>query len=142
MKVFFDDLDENYDDVDRFDLEIWFDNKYANKQYVMFGIAERWNIKGENARGYCNKVFNSLLEAIDEAMADCGICYLKIYEENYGRLYVEVIHHDGKCEFEIRELTNRGEQVFLNNSYDYDIVQRLIRIEDYTRNVKFSKRYW
>lgn len=142
MKVFFDDLDENFDDIDRFDLEMWFDNKYANKQYVMFGKAERWNVKGENARGYCDKVFNSVLEAIDEAMNDCGICYLKIYEENYGRLYVDVIHHDGKCEFEIRELTNRGENMFYNHYYDYDIISRLISVDKYTRNVKFSKKYW
>ena len=142
MKVFYDDLNEDFDDIDRFDLEMWFDNKYARKKYVMFGKAETWDIKGEMARGYCDRIFNSLLEAIDEAMNGCGICYLKIYEADYGRLYVDVIHHDGECEFEIRELTNRGSNMFYNHSYDHDIIPRLISVKKYTRNVKFSKRYW
>ena len=142
MKVFFDDLDENYDNVNRFDLEMWFDNKYANKQYVMFGIAERYNIKGKDATGYFDKTFNSLLEAIDGAMEGCGICYLKIYEKNYGRLYIDVIHHDGSCSFEVRELTKKGERMFYNHSYDYDIIPKLISIETYTKNVRFSERYW
>ena len=142
MKVFFDDLDENYNYVDRIDLEMWFNNSYANKKYIMFGKAETWERKGDNARGYCDRIFNSLLEAIDEATNSCGICYLKIYEANYGRLYVDITHHDGSCAFEIRELTHKGEEMLNNNIYDYDIVKRLINIGEYTRNVKFSKRYW
>ena len=142
MQVFFDDLDENYDDIDRFDLEMWFDNKYAKKQYIMFGKVETWNVKGDNAKGHFQRIFNSLLEAIDEAVNSNGICYLKIYEANYGRLYVEVIHHDGTCAFEIRELTKRGEDRVWNSYDEYDIIPKLIKGKNYTRNVKFSRRYW
>ena len=142
-KVFFDELNEDFDDVDRFDLEMWFNNKKDHQKYVMFGKAERWDIKGENANGYFDKTFNSLLEAIDEATRGCGICYLKIYEENYGRLYVDVIHHDGNNSFEIRELTKYGKKMLENHYYDYDnIIQRLITVKKYTRNVKFSNKYW
>ena len=141
MKVFFDDLDENYNDIKRFDFEMWFDNSYANKQYVMFGTAERWDRKGDNARGYYNKIFNSLLQAIDEVMISYGDCYLKIYEENYGRLYIDVIHHDGNCIFEVRELTRKGEEMFNNHMDDYDIIKKLVDVGTYTRNVKFSNRY-
>lgn len=136
-KVFYDSLDEEFDDYDRFDLEMWFDNKSANRQYVVFGSNERWDVKGS---GYFDKVYYSVMEAIDGATDGVGMFYLKIYEKDYGRLYVDVIHHDGRNSYEIRELTHRGYDMYLNHRYDEDIIPKLIHIENYTRNVKYSKR--
>lgn len=140
-KVFYDTLDEEFDYVDESDIRAWFDNKKANRQYVVFGKNERWDIKGEMASGYFDEVFYSLHDAIIKTIEDCGICYTKIYEKDYGRLYVDVIHHDGRNSYEIRELTHRGYDMYLNHRYDEDIIPKLIRIENYTRNVKYSTRY-
>ena len=141
--VFIDTLDDYYDDVDRFDIENWFNNKSANKLYVVCGKQERWDVKGENAIGYYDKLFNSLLEAIDETMDGYGQFYLKIYENSYGRLFVDITHHDGHNELEIRELTEKGEKAYNNaDLYDDDIIKKLVHKQGYTRNVNFRKRYY
>lgn len=48
MKVFFDDLDENYNNIKRFDFEILFDNSYANKQYLVDVKTYTRNVKFSN----------------------------------------------------------------------------------------------
>lgn len=140
-KIFYDDLDEAYDDIDRFDLEMWFDNKYAQQQYIVIGRAERWDIKGEKAYGYINKTFNSILQAIDESLDGCGICYMKIYETNYGRLFIDINHHDGCNQLEIREINQKGLNKLYTDYFD-EAINTIANKKGYTRNVKFSKRYW
>ena len=141
--VFIDELDDYYDDVDRFDIEMWFNNKSSNKKYIVVGKAERWNIKGEMAYGYMDAVYDSILEAIDEATKDCGISYLKIYENNRGKLLLDIIHHDGNNEFEIRELTEKGEKRYYNHDDFFEsVVKSLANVQGYTRNVNFKKNYW
>ena len=142
--VFIDELDTYYDDVDRYDIESWFNNKYAKKQYVVVGKSERYDVKGENARGHINKIFNSILEAIDGCTDGCGICYMKIYENNRGKLFVDIIHHDGHNSLEIRELTQKGEKTFYNADLykEEDVITRIANINGYTKNVHFSKNYY
>lgn len=142
MQVFFDELDESYDDVSRCDLEDWFDNSYEEKKYVMFGRMETWDIKGEDAVGYSDKVYSSILECIDDAREGLGVSYLKVYEKDDGRLFLKITHHDGVSDLEIKELTDKGEDIYLNNSYDEDIVKKLIFVEEYNSNVNFRERYW
>jgi hypothetical protein len=141
-KVFYDDLDKKYDDYDRFDIEMWFDNSNDNQEYVVVGKAERWNIKGKNAYGYINKTFNSILEAIDGATSGCGMCYLKIYESDYGRLFIDIAHHDGHNNFEIREINKKGIDKLYSSDYIDDAIETIANKKGYTRNVKFSKRYY
>ena len=140
--VFLDELDEEFDDIYSEDVQAAFDNSYANKKYIVFGIAERWDRKGEAARGHYDKIFNSIIEAIQHAVDGWGVCYLKIYEKNYGRLYIDICHHDGNNTLEIRELTQKGEDFYSNNCYDCGVVKRLISSKNYTKNTKFSKNYW
>lgn len=137
-KVFIDDLDEQYDDINRFDLEMWFDNTEDKQKYIVIGKVERWDGYGY---GYINKTFNSILSAIDETMDGCGICYLKIYESNYGRLFVDVIHHDGRNKFEIRELNKKGIEKLYNDYFD-EAINTIANKKGYTRNVKFSTKYY
>lgn len=139
--VIFDEEDNYYDHIDRFDFEMWFDNSASNKKFIITGKAERWDIKGERAYGYIDRVFDSILDAIDGAMDGCGICYVKIHENPFGRLFVDVRHHDGYNEFEIRELTAKGEKRLYNADYDEDIVKTLLNTDGYTKNVHWRKNY-
>ena len=87
-------------------------------------------------------VCNSILEAIDEATYGCGISYIKIYENNRGRLFLDVLHHDGHNQFEIRELTEKGEERYYNGDDFFEsIVKSLANVKGYTKNVNWSKNY-
>lgn len=139
--IFLDELDDYYNDVDRFDIENWFNNKSSHKKYIVTGKAERWDVKGMDAYGYIEHTFDSILDAIDECMDGCGICYIKIYENPYGRLFVDVCHHDGHNQFEIREITKKGKERLYNAEYDEDIVKILLNNKKYTKNVHWRKNY-
>lgn len=139
--IIFDEMDSYYDHIDRFDFEMWFNNKESNKKFLVTGKAERWDVKGERAYGYINHTFDSILDAIDGAMDGCGICFVKVHENPYGRLFVDVCHHDGYNEFEIRELTKKGEERLYNADYDEDIVKILLETNGYTKNVHWRKNY-
>lgn len=137
--IFVDEFDSYFDNIDRFDFEQLFDNKSSHKKYIVVGKAERWNAKGY---GYFDTVFDSILEAIDKTTDGMGIYYLKVYENNRGKLFVDVRHHDGYNEFEIRELTKKGEKRYNNaDIFDEDIIKNLAYGKGYTKNVSFSKNY-
>lgn len=136
MKIFFDELDEKYDNYTYNDLDNLFNNSYADKKYILVGSIQRWDGKGY---GHCTRVFDSIIEAIKYSVDGWGSCYLKIYEENYGRLYIQVSHHDGTNLLEVRELTSKGEQLYYNNFYDG--LDKVVEQSATTRNVKFSRRY-
>lgn len=140
MKVFFDELDESFDKIEEFDLEMWFDNKQDKKHYIICGTIERWDSKGS---GHYPEIYNSIWEAINNASRDWGICYMKIYEKDYGKLFIDISHHDGFNSLQIREVTKAGEEI-INNSlyYEDDIVAKLLKSPKYTKNTKFSKNYW
>lgn len=138
-KVLFDDLDENFDDIECID-EI-FDNSQAKEQYVVCGYAERWDRHGKkNTAGWMPYVFTSVAEAISRTASDYGICYTKITEEKYGRLKFEISHHDGHCDMEIREVTKKGNEIY-NREYHEDIAaEKIVKQKGATRNVKWVKR--
>lgn len=130
-KILFDELDEKYDGYSSEDLEILFDNSYDNHLYVLSGKLGLWDGQRE---GYYPHVASSIKEAIDFATDGWGICYITIYEENYGRLFVRVSHHDGTNYLEIRELTSLGENLLLTHD-----IKTILERKGATKNVKYSK---
>lgn len=134
VRVLFDELDENFDDYDYYDLENMFDNSYAKKQYILHGKIGLW----DGVRyGYAPDSYKSIIEAINKATDGFGACYLRIVEENYGRLFVEVCHHDGNNRLEVRELTDMGEELLYSQGID-----AVVNRKGATRNVKFTRRYY
>lgn len=113
-----------------------FNNEYAKKRYIVAGSIGLWDGK---RYGYSTKIANSIKEAIQNATDGFGICYIRVEEEKYGKLFVTVSHHDGNNFLEIREITNYGEEILNSN---YDDVDSIINRKGATRNVKFYKRYF
>ena len=119
------------------DFDAMFNNKYANKKFVVVGYHDLWDgtYYGNSPRAY-----DSIKEAIIESERGFGDCHTDVYEENYGKLMICTHHHDsyGGNVQEIRELTKYGEELY-NKGYS---VERLLKMKKTTRNVKFLGRYW
>lgn len=134
VKILFDEMEKEFDNID---FEELFNNESANEEYLVRGIAQRWDGRGS---GYINKPpFPSILQAIWGATNGWGICFVKVYEEKYGKLMLDIIHHDGVNHLEIREITKKGKEV-INNDYGY--IDKAVWRKGCTRNVKFTKKYY
>ena len=74
-------------------------NKYFNNanSLIAIGSVGRWNgvVSGEFE-------FSTLDELMSKAAKDCYL--FKFYDEN-GHLFLHCSHHDGSCQFEIKEIT-------------------------------------
>lgn len=127
MKIIYNELD--YEDVlegeDTF--HHLFDDPDQDKQYVVQGTLGLWDGKHYV---YSNRVHSNLKDTI----YSLGGGYIKVYEEKYGRLYVDICHHDGVNVFEIKELSSLGQRL-LENGYNKNIFNR----KGATRNVNFIK---
>lgn len=137
-RIIYDDLSDEYEDnyeLAELDFDMWFDNSYAKQQYILIGTVELWTGAVD---GHDNRVANSIKEAIQNAIDGFGICYIEVYEENYGRLFVRVCHHDGSNLLEIREVTKLGAEL-LDKYHDVD---KIVNRQGATRNVRFTKRYY
>ena len=110
-------------------------NFFKNKEVIFFGTLGLWN--GRHAGGQTGK-FERLF---NEAVRDCD--YLHFYEEN-GHLFLECSHHDGTNYFEIKEITEKGQQYLENWEYSYkdkrskqDIHERIVK--NYSKRPQFCK---
>lgn len=81
------------------------DDYFEGKTVGFFGNVGLWN--GVYKAGKIGEFW----ELFNKAITDCG--YLKIYDEN-GHLYLTCSHHDGTCHFEIKEITEKGEEYLEN----------------------------
>lgn len=134
MNVIFNDLDyEDYDESNIIFDEL-FDNEYEEKYYILTGDIGLWD--GIRKGVHHPDVFKSLKDAI--LVANDGFNgYITITEGKYGKLFVDICHHDGNNHLEIRELTKLGEQ--MHNSYKD--VRSIVNRKGATRNVKYLKNY-
>ena len=141
--MFFDELDDEYIRMDE-----EFDGNYFNELFrelrtnglfVLVGKIQRWDGSGY---GHYDEIFNTIYDAILKATDGWGCCYLRIYEENYGRLYIDVIHHDGTNHLEVRELTPKGEHIYNYTDMYNDPITKIVNQKGATRNVKYFKRYY
>lgn len=135
MKTIYDDL--SFDDYDEREIIFneLFDNEYANKRYILTGDIGLWD--GVRKDVHHPHVFCSLADAI--ATANDGFNgYITVSEGKYGKLFVDICHHDGNNHLEVRELTKLGEEMDDN----YKSVQEIINRKGSTRNVRFLKNYF
>ena len=75
-----------------------FDN--SGKHFILVGSVGRWN--GVYTGGF---LFRTLQEMLSKATEDCD--YIHFYDEN-GHLFLHCSHHDGSCQYEIKEVTDEG----------------------------------
>lgn len=131
-KVIFDELELDSELVeDEFD--DLFDNEFEGKKYIVKGSIGLW----DGVRyGYYPRVAESLKEAILFASDGFGLTYTRVVEESYGRLFVEVSHHDGRNRLEVRELTVSGLDVL-----DRLGVDGVVNRHGATRNVHYLKNH-
>lgn len=134
MKVIYDELKFENQEESEIEFESLFDNSYEGKQYVIGGKIGLWDGVRD---GYYPKVANSLAEAISNATEGFGLCYVTVSEGKYGKLFVDVLHHDGSNHLEVKELTDYGEELIS----EYNEVGTVINKDKATRNVKFCKNY-
>ena len=95
-------------------------------KWMIFGEIARWN--GTYKAGM---VFDTFEDFFYRAASDCD--YWKFYDEN-GHLYLTCSHHDGTCHYEIKELTDKGQQYLDNWEYGNDK-----RTEEYVHTQIFNK---
>lgn len=100
-------------------------------EYVITGSLGLWDGRHEV---YCDEIFSSLTDAINKTIN--GDCYVTVKEGKYGKLMVDIAHHDGTNHFEIKELTSKGKEM-MDNNYCGDIC----KVKGATRNVRFMKNY-
>lgn len=135
MKTIYDDLSFEKDIDREIAFEDLFDNEYANHGYILVGDVGLWD--GVRKNVHHQHVFSSIADAI--AGANDGFNgYITVSEGKYGRLFVDICHHDGNNHLEIRELTKLGEEMDNN----YASVQEIINRKGSTRNVRFLKNYF
>ena len=79
---------------------------------IVSGSVGKWNGKITGAEMYA-----TWSEFISKFGKDCE--YFKIYLQS-GHLYVECSHHDGNNFCEVKKLTHRGVNYYLNWEYDMD----------------------
>ena len=127
--LMFDDYDEQNIIFDEL-----FNNSYANKTYIITGDIGLWD--GVRKDVHHPEFFSSIKSAI-LAANDGFDGYITVTEKSYGRLFVDISHHDGHNSLEIRELTKVGEEIFSN----YGSVRDVIQNKKATKNVKYSKNY-
>ena len=106
-------------------LEDFFLNK-GNK-WMLFGEVGRWN--GVYKAG---TLFETFDDFFSDATKDCD--YINFYDEN-GHLYLNCIHHDGTCHYEIKEVTDKGIQYLENWEDNWNDK----RTEEYVHTQIFNK---
>lgn len=119
-----------------FDWECFQDEfKYfmKGKIFILQGNIGRWN--GRHRGGF---TFDSFRE-LSKAWKDCD--YIKVYDEN-GHLYIECSHHDGSNFYEIRELTERGEEYLSNHYYDDEEHVHDMIMKYYSRLPRYAQKFW
>lgn len=128
--------DEEYDPwiEAEIDFDSMFNNKDANQLYVVCGTAGHWD--GVH-HGYFDWITHSIKSAILRANSGYG-GNITVSEGDYGKLLLRIGHHDGVNNFEIREVTKKGEDV-LNRAYSS--VEDIIYRQGCTRNVRYSQKY-
>ena len=84
---------------------------FNDKTVGFFGNVGRWD--GVYKAGRTGEFWDLYYKATE----DCD--YIKIYDEN-GHLYLTCSHHDGTCHFEIKIITDKGNDYLNRWSWDLD----------------------
>lgn len=134
MVVIYDEVHSTTNGLDEyFEFDSLFNNTDDGNYYVMCGLVEDW--KGLHIVN-SDKVYSSIRDCITGNLNCKG--EIIVHEGKYGKLLVDVYHHDGTDCLEIRELSNLGEELYFGRDYS---VKSVLDRYGTTRNVKFLKRY-
>lgn len=111
------------------------EKKEGVKEYVVKANLGLWNGRAEGG-----KVISGLRRVFQMTSED----YTKIYIKN-KRLHVEAVHHDGTNYYDIKQLTERGENYYENHKYDKtdrEMIETLFGDSHYSHEVNmFNKIY-
>lgn len=110
-------IDEIYDLCNQYAADIWDDERTSlesffdkpNTTWLLMGTLGLWN--GNFAGGFTFEAFN---EMFLKAAKDCD-CW-SLWDEN-GHFYLKCSHHDGTNMFEIRKVTEAGQELLENWEY-------------------------
>lgn len=105
----------------------------SHRTFILQGNVGRWN--GRHRGGF---TFDSF-EELHKAWEDCD--YIKVYDEN-GHLYIECSHHDADNYYEIKELTERGEEYLNHHCYDDEEHVHDMLMKYYSRLPRFAEKVW
>ena len=113
------ETDENIDDYiyreNEFDWNCFKDNLECfikgKNDLLVTGTLGLWYGRREGG-----KIIKNMFELF-ELFKDCD--YIKFEEEN-GHLYITASHHDGTNYYEVKELTDKGEEYASNHYWDSD----------------------
>ena len=117
--------------------EMWYEDAMTEikgffdpmKNYILFGSVGRWNGNFRGGEVFSGENFEKVYR---EAITDCD--YIEWTDDN-GHLYLKCSHHDGTNHFEIREVTERGEEYFDRWNYNWSDK----RSEEYVHNQIINK---
>lgn len=132
-KIIFDELDTTFG-TNGSHFDELFDNEYEGNIYIIKGDIGLWD--GVRKDVHHPDFFHSLKSAILEANNGFD-GYITVSEGKYGKLLLDISHHDGNNHLEIKELTKLGEELYNN----YATVRKVINRKGATKNVKFIKNY-
>lgn len=113
----------------------FYERKNGQKQYIVLADLGLWNGRFDGG-----KIITGLCNAISQCFED----YNEIYEEG-GQLKVTAHHHDGTNYFQIKELTERGEEYAERHKWDMsdrELHQKLFNDSHYSRNVRAFKEIY
>lgn len=122
--------DSETQEADNDELYCLFDNEHEGNKYILVGYVDTW--KGKIPMAMEN-VFNSLYEAIQHTFLRSSFEY-KVVLYPYGELVVYTSHNDGVNKFEIRQLNEKGYEMFNN----WKSVNDIIKCKKTTKNAHFK----
>lgn len=134
LQKYIDDVNDDYLGDVRSEIE-FYEKKNEPKQYIVLADLGLWNGRFDGG-----KILTGLWEAISECFED----FNEIYEEG-GKLKVVAHHHDGTNYFEIKELTERGEEYAERHKWDMndrELHQKLFNDSHRSRNVRLFKEIY
>lgn len=107
----------------------------GQRQYIILADLGLWNGRFDGG---------DIIVGLWNAISKCFEDYNEIYEEG-GRLKVTAHHHDGTNYFQIKELTERGEEYAERHKWDMsdrELHQKLFNDSHYSRNVRAFKEVY
>lgn len=136
MSIIYSDLDYEYWEEKCDSFNDLFDNEWENKRYIVTGDLGLWSGRVKNV--HLPYVYNSIKSAI-LACNDGFDGYITVSEGKYGKLIIDISHHDGSNTLEIKELNKLGKEMW----YEKDkSVKEILNRKGATKNIRFIKTYW
>lgn len=113
----------------------------GTSRVIVSGTAGIWSGDRDAAM-----IFDNIEKAINAITKDCD--YIEVCINVLGNIAVRAAHHDGQNIFEIRLVTERGENYFhkwdygyINNIDEYELYEKIFGSKVYSSKVDVSRFY-